>query len=112
MLNIGKNKQPVLRFECAGGCGRFQLVRLKKTSPADYYLCHWTCGSQFPNKLPKRLPGQILSIEYNACGAFYGMTILWPDHEEKEALEQSRMAQLSCVARLIIEKAQGKQSNF
>ncbi|MBK6998972.1 MAG: hypothetical protein IPH35_03000 [Rhodoferax sp.] len=96
-----KSNNPVVRFECAGGCGKFQMVRPSKISKADFYVCNSICQS----RIPPRLPGQIVSIEFGACGGFNGVSYKWPDSAEIESLERARNIKFAGLAQLVLEKA-------
>lgn len=95
------NNSTLCRFDCAGGCGKFQMTRLKKILKADFYVCSFNCKSL----LPSRLPGQITVIEFNACGGFTGITHKWPDIEEIESLERAQDINFRGMTQLALEKA-------
>jgi len=101
MKTVKQSNNSVVRFECAGGCGKFQMARKTKISKADFYVCNSICQ----DRLPPRLPGQIVSIEFGACGGFNGVSYKWPDSAEIESLERARNIKFAGLAQLVLEKA-------
>jgi hypothetical protein len=105
-ISVLPDKPDWVRVECAGGCGRHLELRVKKLSPATYYVCDSVAsGRKCEASLPPSLPGQITSIEFNAAAHFKGMTYKWPTPAEAESVARAQNILAAGLTQLAIEQA-------
>ena len=103
---MSKPKGVPLHWECAGGCGKFQLVRKARVDKdCEVYLCNM--GTPCQSKVPRPIDGRIWTWVFNAC-AFYGVKFVWPDAESIAAAERAREVLYAGLAQVALRKAMGK----
>lgn len=104
---MSKPKGTPLRWECAGGCGKFQLVRKARVDQdCEVYLCNM--GGPCQSKIARPVDGRVWTWVFNACGSFYGVKFVWPDAESIAAAERAREILYAGLAQVAIGKAMRK----
>ena len=104
-ISVSKTGSPPLRWECACGCGKSQMVRRARVDKTcEAYVATWECA----HRVPRPRDGRIRHIVFNACGSFYGLRHAWPDAQEQAALERAAAICAAGVASLAIDKARAR----
>lgn len=94
-----------VRIECAGGCGRFVMLRKSKVGRHKFFVCNSReSGVACTAAVPAPIPGQHRVIEFNAAASFTGVSHVWPDAEQVLAARRAQALYSHGLAHMEIER--------
>lgn len=78
-------RRALVAISCAGNCGKVESAHKQSIREATYYVCSAQCEAALP---PLQF-GSLRVCDYNAFGAFTGMTDRPPSDQERAAIKKA-----------------------
>jgi hypothetical protein len=99
---MSKAKEPPVRIECAGGCGKFQMVRRSRVDDRYTYIGCGKCEGW--NKLRDSLfpipEGMCLEHDFGVAGGFTGLRLRIATQDERASIGRARVLRDAAIAML------------